>query len=367
MIIYSKKIIHFIDAIKQIIKEVLVREVGLKVTGNRFYDRQQLYSYPINVVLYDNESVLGYFDPDFYEIGFHESLMNSPRDQLCNVIRHELAHYLTFINWGTIQTPHSQEFKDTCQRMGWGEEVQRASMVPEHSPNNSQENESSILRKVKKLLALAGSSNTYEAENAMLKSQQLLLKHHLEAPTVEKGDDEKVVLKRIMKQKRINAKGYAIGKVLATFFVNVVYSRSREYTYLEVVGDADNVAIAEYVAGVLTNELEIMWKRAQKSSSLRGIVAKNSFFTGLAKGYCNKVRALKRTSDGDLTQALMVIEKKLIDAKVMVYPHLASSKRGVRYCQDASMVGEQMGKQLHINPAIKNQSSRVESLLLGFK
>lgn len=364
MIIYSKKIIQFIDLVKQIIKEVLLREVGLKVRENRFYDRNQWCSYPINVVIYNNESMLGYFDSAFYEMGFHESLMKSPREQLYNVIRHELAHYITFVNFGTTQTSHSQEFRITCQRMGWGEEVQRATIFLETNQDATQE-ESSILRRVKKLLALASSSNIHEAEMAMIKSQQILLKHHLEAPTINGDDDEKVVLKRIMKQKRINAKCSAIGKILVTFFVSVVYNRGREYTYLEVVGDSVNVTIAEYVASVLDHELESMWKQAQKSSHLRGIVARNSFFTGLAQGYCNKVQSLKRNSTDDETQALMVIEKKLVDTKAMVYPHLTTSKSDALYCQSASMVGEQMGKQLHINPAIKKSTDMAETFLLS--
>jgi hypothetical protein len=362
VIVYSKKIIRFIDAVKGIIREILVREVGLMVRGDRFYDRRHACSYPIHVVIYNNESVLGYFDSAFYEIGIHERLMNSQREQLYNVIRHELAHYITFINYGALQTPHSQEFRATCQKMGWGEEVQKATILLE---NETEERESDILRKVKKLLALASSSNVHEAENAMLKSQQLLLKHHLEAPSIDREDDEKVVLKRIMKQKRINAKGHAIGKILATFFVSVVYNRGGEYTHLEVVGDSVNVAIAEYVAGVLDHELDVMWGRAQLSSKLRGTVAKNSFFTGLAKGYCDKVQALKRNATNDETHALMVIEKKLVDATAMVYPRLSSSRVSAQHCHDASMLGEHMGKHLSINPAVKNQAKGAETLLLA--
>jgi hypothetical protein len=364
MIVYSKKIIQFIDLIKQIVKEVLQCEVGLKVATTRFYDDQQLCSYPIHVVIFNNENKLGYFDPAFYEMGFHERLMNSPREQLYNVIRHELAHYITFIHWGRVQTPHSQEFKDTCQKMGWGKEVQKAVMFLENEQNDEQENKSAILRKIQKLLALASSSNVHEAETAMLKSQQLLLKHHLEAPIIDGENGEEVVLKRIMKQKRINAKTHAIAQILATFFVTVVYNRGREYTYLEIAGNSVNVAIAEYVASVLNHELEVIWKQAQKNSHLQGIVARNSFFTGLAKGYCNKAQALKRSSPEGMTHTLMVIEKKLIDAKAMIYPHLTSSKSSAYYCQDATMLGEQMGKQLTINPAIKQPSDKAGILLL---
>ena len=78
-----------------------------------------------------------------------------------------------------------------------------------------------------------------------------------------------------------------------------------------------------------------------RHANLKGTVAKNSFFLGMAKGYCNKIQALKREYNSEVTNALMVIEKKLIDAKAMVYPRLSSTKSSGNYCQQSSALGEQ--------------------------
>jgi hypothetical protein len=364
MLVYSKKILRFINEIKQAVREILSREVGLKVVADRFYDRFGFHSYPINVVMYNNNDLLGYFAADFYELGFHECLMCSSREQLYNVVRHELAHYIIFITYGQVSTPHSVDFRAFCQRMGWGEAVQRASFVLEKAQTDSQACESDVLRKVKKLLALASSSNVHEAEQAMIKSQQLLLKHHMEASLIEEESEERVVLKRILQQKKMNAKVQAIGRILMTFFVSVVHSRAGEYTYLEILGDLVNVTIAEYVAEVLNQEMDLLWEKAQQSFQVRGIIARNSFFTGLAKGYCDKVQALKRVATGSETTALIVIEQKLVEAKAMVYRRLSSSKSAAHYCQEASLLGEQMGKELHINPAINTTSTKSDPLRL---
>ena len=120
MFVYSKKIIQFVNEIKRTIKDVLSKEVCIKVAGDRFYDQPQEASYPIKVVIYNNKSMLGYFDSHFYELGFHECLMHSSRKQLHDVIRHELAHYFTFINYGAAIQPHASEFRAFCQLMGWG-------------------------------------------------------------------------------------------------------------------------------------------------------------------------------------------------------------------------------------------------------
>ncbi len=365
MIVYSKKIIQFINDIKWMIKEIISKEIVLRVYGERFYDRAEGSSYPIRVVIYNNKSMLGYFDPSFYELGFHECLMYTKKEQLHSVIRHELAHYMTYINHGAFVSPHGHEFKDFCDRMRWGDDISKSTICLESEQNAPDVEENSVLRKVQKLMALAGSSNENEAEQAMIKSQQLLLKHNLESKYFEEKDEEKIVLKRVLKQKKENAKMRSIAHILSTFFVSTVYNRSKEHIYLEILGTPVNVDIAEYVADFLNSELERLWLQAQKMTSLKGMIAKNSFFLGLATGYCNKIQSLNKEYDKDITHALMVIEKKLTDAKEMVYQRLSHTKSSGNYCEKSGSLGELMGKQLSINPAI-NKSSGSAGTMIGF-
>lgn len=338
MIIYSKKILIFVAEIKRAIREILAHEIGLKVGRERFYDRREKASYPIQVVVYNNKSMLGYFDPHFYELGFHENLMYTSREELHDVIRHELAHYITFIEHGEVKA-HGAEFKSFCCGMGWNEEVAKATTT------------SDVVRKVQKLMALATSSNKHEAEQAMIKSQELLLKHNLE---YRGEDDEKVCLKRILKQKRENAKMRAIAKILETFFVSTVYHRASDFIYLEILGDEVNVEIAEYVAGFLEHELDHLWNQ----TDLKGQLAKNSFFLGLATGYCNKIQALKRTYNQN---ALILLDKKLIEAKAMAYSHLSKVRSRSGHCRESALLGEQMGRALNIKPAVTNNSQKLLS------
>jgi len=347
------------------VKDIISNEIRLKVGYERFYDRPEKISYPINIVIYNNKTMLAYFDSNFFELGFHECLIHSSKQQLKDVVRHELAHYMTFIQYGASIHPHGPEFRRFCDQLGWGEEVSRATMCLEGGLNPSLNEESSIFRKVQKLMALATSSNKNEAEQAMIKSQQLLLKHNIEFVNVE--EDDKVFLKRIMKQKRVDAKMRSIAKILETFFVNIVFSKGAEFTYLEVLGNAVNVEIAEYVATVLHSELDNLWSNAQQNTKLKGTVAKNSFFLGLAVGYCDKIHALKREYNPETSKALLVIENKLVDAKEMVYPRLSSTRSSGRLCRESSALGEQMGRQLTINPALNKASGKVEALLGYFR
>lgn len=356
MIIYSQKIIRFLREIKSALKKILIQEVGVKVHGERFYVGRA--SYPIQVVIFNQGNSLGYFDSSFFELGFNECMMHVVQKELHNVIRHELAHYFTFIRHGETAQPHSPDFRAFCRQMGWGEEVYQATFRLETA---AQEEESAIFRKVKKLMALSASSNQHEAEQAMIKSQQLLMKHNIEARYLEDEEEEKLVLKRLLKQKKKGAKMCAIANILQTFFVSIVFNRAGAFTYLEVLGSAVNVEIAEYVAAFLHAEMEKLWDTTQ----LTGTVAKNSFFLGLAQGYCKKIDALKREYQSAEKQALMVIEKKLSVAQALVYPHLSKSRSGGRYSREASLLGEQMGRKLTINPALKSTSD--QQGFIGYK
>lgn len=359
MNVYSKKIIRFIAEIKSTAKLILSTEVGMKVLGDRIYDKT--CSYPLKIIIFNEKNKLGYFNPNFYELGFNEKLMHVSKMQLHNIIRHELAHYINFIN-NPYSSCHGSEFRALCERFGWSEDVYRATTVLDDGEALLDE-ESPVLRKVKKLMALSASSNQNEAELALIKSRQLLLKHNIDENYIGNDDEEKFFLKRILRQPKMNAKMSAIAYILQTFFVTVVFSRGGDSTYLEIVGSSINVEIGEYVAEVLDNELDILWDQARKSNPrLKGMIAKNSFFLGVAKGYCNKINALKKDYDSDKENALIVLEKKLVNAKELIYSRLSSVGSSARHCQNSSAIGEQVGRQLNINPAI-HQSEAVTALL----
>jgi len=366
MILYSQKILLFSLEIKQAIQQILSKEVGLKVLKNRFYDRQERFSYPIKVVIYNHQKMLGYFDPHFYELGFHSCLMHSSKDLLKNIIRHELAHYMTFINYGKdLSAPHGVEFKAFCSKMRWGEEVYRATTCLDDGQETKEAEESATARKVKKLLALSTSRNVHEAEAAMMKSQELLLKHHLSEACLH-NEEEIFLLKRILKQKKETAKMRAIARILETFFVSTVYTRGGGHIYLEILGTSVHIEIAEYVAGFLGYELDTLWTQIKmRHAHLKGAVAKNSFFLGIATGYCNKVNALKKEHSKGSHQ-LIVIEKKLEEARAMAYPHLSSKKSHARYCFESSKLGQQAGKSLNIHTGI-SQASKNLFLRLGLR
>ncbi len=353
MLVYSENIVRFIDEIKTHLKLILINEAGLSVHKNRFYDKKKKVSYPIKIVIYNDQKNLGYFDPSFYELGFHESIMHASKETLLNLIRHELGHYLTFILHGDQVQPHGPEYRTVCKNLGWGKKIFEATASLEINQAHSESNESAIFRKIQKLMALGSSSSKNEAEQAIFKSRELLLKHHIKIPSIE-NHSEKMFLLRVMKLSKRDAKMIAISRILETFFVSTVFHKGVNCIYLEILGTKLNIEIAEYASKFLDYELDKLWKEVQAKANLKGIIAKNSFFLGIAKGYCDKIGSLKI----EHSSALMVIENRLSFAKEMAYGKLSKMRSGHKYCQKSGLLGKEAGSNLSIHKAVTNTSDK---------
>ena len=100
-----------------------------------------------------------------------------------DVLYHEMAHqYIDEVLGIRDDVPHGDAFKRICQENGidptatgdmqtWLEQRKnRTTLCPENHK---------LLEKVHKLLALAESPNEHEAQNAMAKAHELLLRHNL--------------------------------------------------------------------------------------------------------------------------------------------------------------------------------------------
>jgi hypothetical protein len=363
MLIYSFEIFKFIEKIIRFTKEILTKEMRVKVVGSRFLNEEKTHSFPISITIFTSSCKLAYFDPTFLELGFNERLLLSLDDILKDIIRHELAHYFTFIKCGLTATAHGDEFLSTCKKYHFSEQVSRATLC-EKKLDGAENKESEISRKIKKLLALGSSSNTFEAEAAMIKAQTLLTHHHL--VNVEINSEAKIYLKKILLQKRQSPKLRAIAKIVETFFVNTIFKSGSGVLALEIIGSKENVEIGEYVAIFLNSELEHLWNNTKKQNHcLSGLRDKNSFFLGVAKGYCKKVGAFKKSLNPSTSHGLITLERSLVNFTRQIYPKLHMLKTEHKFSKQATFLGESAGQNLVIKPAISDNNSSIKNLTAG--
>ena len=360
MLIFDSTTLAFIQKAEAFLKEIL-KEAGMNVRTSRFeYNK---YTYPINVVVFEGKE-WGHFNAPYYQIGLNRKLIYLAKDSVVrDILRHELAHYLTMIIYRGVEVnPHGKEFREVCARFGFPEDVARATMNLDESNLEKEGDLQSerILEKVKKLLQLAQSSNSHEAELATLKANELLLRHNLD---YLKDKVEPTYLDRILIQPRKDAKLSAIYEILKHFIVKPVISMGKNTVCLEVSGSLTNVKLAGYVANFLDQELDHLWKLAQKEHGLRGLREKNSFFHGVAQGFDMKMKRSKEAYTPEDKKALIVVEKKLQVDTQMIYGRLSSIRSGHQSDAHANALGKEKGQNLNIRNAVEGKA---KNLYLSF-
>jgi hypothetical protein len=365
MQIYSNTLQTFTKRLLIDLKDIISNEVGLTVRKSRFeYDRML---YPLSIVCFEHQTKLGFFDHKILQIGINKNLMyTTKRKILKDILRHEFAHYLTYIQHGADLPPHGKRFKETCTNLGWENSVSKASinLEFENSKLEGDLKSEKIIEKIKKLMKLASSDNHHEAELATLKANQLLLKYNLE--NVHEDTEMTSHLCHVLSGKRVSGKHHAIYEILTTFFVSPIFNYGKGHYYLDIVGEKTNVTLAEYVAHYLDRELETIWKNYQHShDKLKGLAAKNAFFKGLAQGYIQKIKKSQDDSMG--TNELIKVKFDLEKRVELAFPRLSSVKRSTSNLHSHSKnLGKEAGKKLSINPAISNKKKSARGLLSFF-
>lgn len=359
MIIYDQTSIAFIRRSEEMLREIL-SGIGIPLKRSRFSIGG--YLYPIKVVVFEGPE-LGHFNAPFYQIGLNKKLLFLAKDSVIrDILRHELAHYLTWIEYGVVQ-PHGPEFKSTCRKFGFPDEVSQA-QINLTEANSSKEGDieaERVIEKVKKLLQLAQSSNVHEAELATMKANALLLRHNLDC--IQSCDDGPLYMDRVLIQKKKDAKMVAVYEILKHFLVRPVISSGKGQCCLEISGTQTNVKLAVYIAHFLDKELDHLWQESKAEYALQGLRAKNSFLLGIARGFNLKMESSKHDLSVADQKSLVSVEKNL-DAKIrQIYGRLSSSRSDHQTDERAGAVGIMKGRSLTIRQGVETST---KGLYLGY-
>ncbi len=253
-----------------------------------------------NIGLMDSENLLGKW------VGSHQRVLSinvplirrHPWGYVQEVLYHEMAHqYVEEILGFRDALPHGEAFRRICNEheidptakgdlQTW---VQKKKERFTAGTGNHK-----ILDKVHKLLALAQSTNQYEAQAAMEKAHELLLKHNLsllEAKT--KGN---YIHKQMGEVGRKNPVKSLIGTIIGKFFFvetlwvyGFLQHKNKKGRILEIYGTPENVEMAEYVHDYLHNISDLWWKEYKREKKITGDKNRRTFIYGLLSGFYNKL------------------------------------------------------------------------------
>lgn len=360
MQVYSKATIQFLKVCKAKAKIILNDEMRLNYSRNRI--KWKNYTLPLNFVVFEHESMLGFFNHHLYQIGLNKRLLLLDDQRVLeNVIRHELAHLETFLRHSNSVDDHGPEYRAICKSHNWHDEVYSSKiLLKDKLPSFIEKNRAhdKLKEKVTKLLSLANSDNIHESHLATAKANELLLKFNLKHADL---DVEETFLLKVLEGTRLSAKAKAIYEILTTFNVQPVFNHAKGYYYLEVIGARANVELAEYVTSYLDKELEYLWNEARKDNvKLKGMAAKNSFFRGVAIGYKEQISEVQKAS---FKKSELIILKQDLKVRVEnVYSRLSySTASRVKNHSLSNKIGKEVGKNLKIKKGIMN--SKIIKLL----
>jgi len=311
--VFSASIESFLDRLTARVKKILRDDFGVRIGRTRFRTANG-WSWPILLVAIDDAQRLGYFDPSDCTIGIHKRLMYSAKDRVIeDLLRHELAHYFTYIEYhelGMDGRSHGPQFQSICDAYGLGPDVRRASIdvCAENDAIEGELKNEAVIAKFQRLMSLAESDNEHEAALAIVRANELMVRHNLDATAAAgaRSGEIEYCVKVVIECKRSSPRISAIAEILSEFFVYPVQAREG----LEVTGTHANVEQAEYIAGYLDRALAAAWKRARTASPKRRLSEK-SFMAAAATSYLDKLqRGKAQLSESDQT-AVLVLTREL--------------------------------------------------------
>ena len=300
-------------------------------------------------------------------------------EMLQNVIRWALASTLVgHYQEGNPTLSKDQAFDMACKRLCLAPEFIKKNLdsMPHHwkeEADSLDERQKGVLRKIDRLFALAESSNLAESTLAMEKAQNLLTEFNIErtsSPDFNSRDVSSIVkLTLYLNYKTHTSLDRAIVVLLQEFyFVKPVYSyywsldHLEYYASVDLIGEKQNVLMAEYVFDFLVHKVDRLWEEAHKG----GIKSSHrlSYQVGILNGFHKKMASIEKerrqgASSTNQLNGLIALTKDKIDAYLNnLYPSLKSSTtRQKSWDAESFNQGASEGAKLQIQRPIENASA----------
>ena len=332
--------------------------------------RKQLH--PPFFALSDMTSRLAYWDGDKNTIVFSRQFAtNHPWDDICEVLRHEIAHQLTTqLFEADHEPPHGPVFKHACRLIRANPRASGVNSTLRHRLLVTGESHalSNHYRRVRKLLALAQSHNQYEAEAALAKAYHLMTKYHVDLPA-ERPAREYHSIFLGQPALRHFRESYHLAQLVQRFcFVSGVWvpafvvSKGKMGRVLEISGTPPNLQLAEYVFSFVRDFIDRQWLQFNHRKRYNRF-RKTDFAIGIIEGFLAKMdsnvacQALGAAGD---TSALMLKTNPGLKAYLNDrYPHTSSFRRtATSENLPVKRAGKRIGRRLIIAKPIENKPKK---------
>lgn len=297
------------------------------------------------------------------------------------VFKHEIAHQLCEELWYEPRAGHGESFRKACQVLGVDAPFQKAEIdlaegLQEalHQQARQSNQEERLHQRIRKLLALAGSSNEHEAALALARAKALVSRHQLD--TVALSEQSSFVHESINtgRQRMPRYRSAICSLLLEHFAVRVIiagtYDQHRNLVLktVELLGRSQDVAIARHCYHFLEERLATLWRAQGHRFSKRGRAARNSYLLGLVAGFREALKGEKQREQTHISavqaNALMLSEERLSNFVGERFPRLRSQRRQrLRLADVPYSAALQEGRKLRLTAPLSNSSPTTPAAL----
>jgi hypothetical protein len=318
------------EALSADLERALVRQLALRyaeVNEDRFRSR---LSRPL-LAIGAGTSHLGRWIPATRTIELSRAFISArPWLEITSVLEHEMAHqFVDEVLNIRDESAHGETFRKVCAERGIDARAAGAP-VPQADADSAA---GRTLDRIRKLLALAASSNQHEAEIAMRRAHELMLRHNIESYAMC-SDSGYEVRHLGDPQKRGNRVETEVMLLLGEFFfVKVIRvpvyvpQTGKAGNVYEIAGTRPNVEMAEHVYHFMLATAERLWLANKGDARVRNGRDRLAYQAGVARGFRDKLGAERKElrgtglvwlGDGNLEQFYRARHPRIVTRRTYV-------------------------------------------------
>lgn len=313
------------------------------------------------------EARLGSWEPRTRTISISEHhVWSAPWEAVTETLKHEMAHqYVDEVLKLDGALPHGEAFRRAARLLAIEPDPAGPSAAPDADPETVAR-----LRKIRRLLALAESPNVHEAEAALAKANELLLKYNIDVAATER---ERTYRYRRLGEPTGRRSRHALilaGLLCEHFFVEAIWvdtydARSgRSGQVLEVCGTPENLDLAEYAWHELLRSAEELWRKHRRTEGIGGDRDRRPYMEGVLMGYGETLRAQREAIERK--HELVWLGDPGLEAFYRArHPRTRSERYAVSSASDAFGAGKEAGAALRLTRAIRASAGSAGRLLPG--
>jgi hypothetical protein len=253
------------------------------------------------LVLAETTARLGAWQRGTRTIELARALLERPWLEITSVLEHEMAHqYVDEVLGVRDETAHGATFQRVCAERGIDA---RAAGVP--LPSTAGDEPDRVLERIRKLLALAGSPNQHEAEIAMRRAHELMLRHNIETAQATARSDYELRHLGDPTRRRTRVELEITGLLAEYFFVTVIRvpvylpRRGTRGHVFELAGTHANVEMASHVYQFLLATADRLWRAHRQDVRVRSGRDRLAFQSGVIRGFRDKLAAERAELRGE--------------------------------------------------------------------